>query len=309
MRLADRVRDLDFEAIRKPGRDHVLGHIASRVGRRAVHLCRILARERAAAMASHAAVGVDDDLAPRQAGIRHRAADLEPPARIHVVDRAVVQHVGRNDRLDHVLDDVALDRRVVHVLRVLRRDDHGVDPHRLAAGVLDRHLALAIRQQVVELARLAHLGQAARHLVRQRDRQRHQLGGLTAGVADHHALIAGPGQIGLVAGATRAALQRGADAGGNLGALLAKRDEDATGVGIEAMTRVGVPNVGEHLAHHILDVDVGVGRDLAEHEDQPARRRRLTGNPAHRILGQRRVEHGVGDLVANLVRVAFRHGF
>src|SRR6478735_4994728 len=49
------------------------------VGGRAVDLGRVLAGEGAAAVAGHAAVGVDDDLAAGQAGVAHRAADLETP--------------------------------------------------------------------------------------------------------------------------------------------------------------------------------------------------------------------------------------
>jgi hypothetical protein len=44
---------------------------------------RVLAGERAATVAGVAAVGVDDDLAAGEAGVAHRAADLEPPGRVH----------------------------------------------------------------------------------------------------------------------------------------------------------------------------------------------------------------------------------
>ena len=57
--------------------DDVLGDPAHRVRGRAVDLGRVLAGEGAAAVAGHAAVGVDDDLAAGQTGVAHRAADLE----------------------------------------------------------------------------------------------------------------------------------------------------------------------------------------------------------------------------------------
>src|SRR6267143_5285019 len=63
LRDADRVSHLHLAAARKPRGDHVLRHPARRVGRRAIHLARILAAERAAAVMSHPPVGVDDDLA------------------------------------------------------------------------------------------------------------------------------------------------------------------------------------------------------------------------------------------------------
>ena len=61
--------------------------------------------------------------------------------------------------------------------------------------VADRNLALAVRPQVVEDAALADLGETAGQGVCQRDRERHQLLGLLAGVAEHHPLVAGPNLV------------------------------------------------------------------------------------------------------------------
>ena len=67
----------------EPRRDHVLSHIPRRVRRRAIHLRRILARERAAAMTRHPPIGIHDDLAARQPTIAHRTPDHKPARRIH----------------------------------------------------------------------------------------------------------------------------------------------------------------------------------------------------------------------------------
>ena len=77
MRDADRVGDLHLGAVGQAGGDDVLGDPARGVGGRAVDLRRVLAGERAAAVAGHAAVGVDDDLAAGQARVADRAADDE----------------------------------------------------------------------------------------------------------------------------------------------------------------------------------------------------------------------------------------
>ena len=68
---ADGVGKLDRAAIGEARRDDVLREIARRIGRRAVDLGRVLARERAAAMRCRAAIGIDDDLASGQAAYRH----------------------------------------------------------------------------------------------------------------------------------------------------------------------------------------------------------------------------------------------
>ena len=82
MRDADGVRQLQLEAPRQPGRHHVLGHVARHVGGGSVDLGRVLAGEAAAAVAGHAAVGVDDDLAAGEARIPHRPAGHEAPGRV-----------------------------------------------------------------------------------------------------------------------------------------------------------------------------------------------------------------------------------
>ena len=114
VRLADRVGDLDLAAVGQTRGDDVLGDPAHRVRRRAVDLGRVLAGERAAAVAGHAAVGVDDDLAAGEAGVAHRAADLEPAGRVDQQPVAVgVEADGvASSGLDDVLADVRGQQRV-----------------------------------------------------------------------------------------------------------------------------------------------------------------------------------------------------
>ena len=74
---ADGVGHLDLAALGRTGGHDVLGHPARRVGGRAVHLRRVLAREGTAAVPGHAAVGVHDDLAAGQPGVGVRPTQLE----------------------------------------------------------------------------------------------------------------------------------------------------------------------------------------------------------------------------------------
>ena len=71
--------------VREPRRDDVLGDPARGVARRPIDLGRILAAERAAAVATHPAVRVDDDLAAGETGVALRSADDEAAGRIDVV--------------------------------------------------------------------------------------------------------------------------------------------------------------------------------------------------------------------------------
>src|SRR5579863_4135867 len=103
---ADRVGDLDLGAVGEAGRDDVLGDVPRGVGGRAVHLGRVLAGERPAAVPREAAVGVDDDLPAGQPGVADRAADDEPAGRVDVellAQPGGVVQVGGEDLRHHFL--------------------------------------------------------------------------------------------------------------------------------------------------------------------------------------------------------------
>ena len=191
---ADRVRHLQEALVRKSRRHHVLGDVPRHVRTGAVDLRRILPTEGAATVRRHAAIGIDDDLAAREARVGLRTADLEPPGRIHEDPDAIGGEL--RELAEYRIDHLGLDVRPqegfdVDLLPVLRADQHGVDPRRPAVHVLDRDLTLAVRTEVGNDPRLADVGQTPGETVREGDRQRHQLVGLMAGVAEHHPLVAG----------------------------------------------------------------------------------------------------------------------
>ena len=82
-RDADGVGHLDLAAFGRAGGDDVLGDPARGVGAGAVDLGGVLAGERAAAVARHPAVGVDDDLATGETGVGVRSAEDELARRVH----------------------------------------------------------------------------------------------------------------------------------------------------------------------------------------------------------------------------------
>ena len=98
-------------------------------------------------MASHAAVGVDDDLATGQTTVAHRASDYEVAGRVDVVLGVGMQQLGR----DHILDDL-FHHRFAQIfqadVRVVLGGQHdGVDTHDLAVIVAAGHLGFGIRAQ------------------------------------------------------------------------------------------------------------------------------------------------------------------
>ena len=103
--------------------------------------------------------------------------------------------------------------------------------------------------------------------VRQRDRQRHQLGGVLDGVAEHQALIAGALGVQRVACALDAGLVGGVDALGDVGRLGADADVHAAGRPVEALLRRVVADLEDAIAHRVGDVGerfLRGGRDLAD---------------------------------------------
>ncbi len=90
--------------------------------------------------------------------------------------------------------------------------------------------------------------------------------------------------------------------------LLVDRDDDAAGLGVEAVLGARVADVRDRLADEARDVDVGLGRDLARDDDEPGRDQRLAGDASVDVVGEDGVEDGVRDLVGDLVRVPLGDG-
>ena len=234
-----------------------------------------------------------------------RAAELEDPRRVDEDAQPLGVEVGRQQRVDDVLDQVGAQLLVeVDAAGVLGRDQHGVDADRLAVLVDDRHLRLAVGAQVRHGAGPTHLGQPLGEPVRQPDRQRHEIRRLVAGVAEHHSLVSGAlGVQRVLAAGTRAELERGVDALRDVRRLRVERHEDATGLAVEAVAVVVVADGADRLAHQRRDVDIGRGRHLARHHDEPRRQQRLAGHTARRITLENGVQDGIRDLVRHLVGV------
>ena len=79
-------------------------------------------------------------------------------------------------------------------------------------------------------------------------------------------------------------------------------------VAVVAVVAVVVADLADRLADDLRHVEVDVGRDLARDDRHAGVDQRLAGDAALGVAGHHRVEDGVGDLVADLVRVALGYG-
>jgi hypothetical protein len=167
---------------------------------------------------------------------------------------------------------------------VLAGDDDRVEPDRLVARVLDGHLGLAVGPQVRDLAGAPHHGQLPGQPVRQHDRQRHELRGLPARVAEHQPLVARALAVVVVRALALAVLKRVGHALGDVRRLRADGDGNATGRAVVALGGGVVADLQDLLADNPRDVHVRLGGDLAGHVNLPRRDHRLDRDPARGVV-------------------------
>ena len=191
---------------------------------------------------------------------------------------------------------------------MLGGDDHGIHPDgTVFLVILHGDLALAIGPHIGQQAGLADNGHLSAQLLGQGQGQGHQLRRFVAGVAEHHALVAGTlAQLGLRAGLVFQGLVH---AHGDIRGLLVDRGNDGAGVAVKAVLAAVVANIPDHSPGNMGNIHIAVGGDLTHDMDEAGAGRGLAGHAAHGVLFQDGVQHGVGDLVADLVGMAFGHGF
>ena len=95
---ADGIGKLDLAAVGQLRGHNVLGEIARHVSTRAVDLARVLARERPAAVARHAAIGVGDDLAAGKAAVARGPANDKSSRRVDEILCVLVEQFRRQHR-------------------------------------------------------------------------------------------------------------------------------------------------------------------------------------------------------------------
>ena len=299
---ADGIGQLNRATIGQTGGNNVFGNIASGIGGGAVYLGRIFAGKGATAMRRGTTISVDDNLAPSQAGIPIGAADDKTAGRINIKFILLAHPALRQHFFDIRANQFAyLGHR--DVFGMLRGDHNRRRPYRLAVLVLQGDLALGVGPELRPPARMPVLGHALQDHVGILDRRRHQLVGLVAGVAEHDALIAGA-EIFVAAGV---------DTLGDVARLAVQADLDR---GLLPMkTGLLVADTLHRLARNLLDTLAVRGdriwtADLARQHDQVCGCQRLAGDAGMVGIGfQEQINDGIGNLVANFVRMPLGHGF
>ena len=266
----------------------------------------------AAAVGGRTAIGVDDDLAARHACVAVGTADLEAARRVDVVDGLVAEKACRHhagDDVLHVSVKLGLLLALVIAGLVLGRDDDRGRLGRLSFLEAKGDLALRVRLQERRCAAVAVLGHLGEDLVAVVERRGHEVRSLVAGEAEHDALVASALVLVLT----------GIDALRDMRRLRVEVIGEVEAVPVEAVLLVA--DALHDAPHGLLDLLADAGRpiagfvhdalaaDLAGKDDAIGGGHRLAGDARLGVLGQEQVHDRVGNLVCDLVGMAFGNGF
>mmetsp|Transcript_16354 Transcript_16354/g.30347 ORF Transcript_16354/g.30347 Transcript_16354/m.30347 type:complete len:266 (+) Transcript_16354:642-1439(+) len=250
-------------------------------------------------MGSPSTVGIDNDFTACQTGVTVRSTNDEATRGVQVVDGVVIQILFGDDRLDDVFHEVTLDLFVGDFLRVLARDDDGVDTNRHGDAVLQLVLAgdlsLGIGADPVASSVLANLGDLGSKLGGQHVCQGHQGLGFVRGVTKHDTLITGTKVFHLLC----------VNGLGNIGRLLLNGNNNVAGLVVETLGRVVVTNVLDGITDNLFVVDSGGGGNFSENHDHTGLAAGFASNTGGFVSSKARIQDGVRHLIGKLVRVSF----
>ncbi len=216
-----------------------------------------------------------------------------------MISRRSIEPFRRQNRLDDRVHDRSLEIRLRHVRIVLRRQHDGLYRHRPIVLVTKRDLTFRIGPEPCQLARLSYLGLALHEPVRIDDRRRHELLGLVARIAEHQALVAGALLF----------VRRTIDALSDIGGLLGQMIDDLAVMAIETEIIAPISNFADGISDERFDLELRLARDLTGNDDQVVLDECLAGDARSRVLCNQRIEHRIGDLITDLIRMTFRNRF
>src|SRR6185503_21121979 len=136
-------------------------------------------------------------------------------------------------------------------------------------------------------------GEPARELMRELQRERHELRRFVRRVPEHDALVAGAARV---------------DAHGDVAGLFADELDDLHAVGVERLGGVRIADLADGAPRDGLILDVCIGTDLAGEHDLSGLAQHLARDAAAGIALEMCVEDGISDVIADLVRMAFADG-
>ncbi len=202
-----------------------------------------------------------------------------------------VEHILGDHRSHYRVEDLLAHLSLVLVLGMVSGDEDLFHGHGAVTLVSDHHLGLAIGAEILQLARLAHLGETLGHPVSQLNGQGHQLRGLIDRKSEHEPLVTGAELAIYTVGDVRA--------------LLLDTVLDLQLAGGKARVEAVVADPHDGVIDDGSDIWLGSLADLPADNGQPGGDEDLARHSRHLVVGKGSVENRVRDGVGHLVRVAF----
>jgi hypothetical protein len=148
---------------------------------------------------------------------------------------------------------------------------------------------------------LAQGCRAHHQAVAEHDGSGHEFGRFIASIPEHHALVAGPLLL--------VGLFVFVDACGDFGRLAVDGGQHSHRCGIQTMRCIDIPDVTDHITDEVVEVQNGTGTDFSSDKHHAGRRESLAGNPAVVVGCHAGIEDRIGNLIAQLVGMAFADRF
>jgi hypothetical protein len=221
-----------------------------------------------------------------------------------VIDGVLIEVLGGNSSLDDLLLDLLAELLSGDILRVLGRNDNGVNTlgnnGTAVLLVLDGDLSFGVRAQPRKRAITAGSSHGSVQLVGELKSKGEELRGLISGIAEHDTLVTSAEILKSLIVVKTLSDIRG---------LLLNSDEQVEGLIVEAFLGAVVTDVLDGITDNLLVVDVGTGGDLSEDHDHTGLGGSLASDLGEGVLSQAGIENGIGNLIGNLVGVALTDGF
>ena len=179
-----------------------------------------------------------------------------------MVDGAVIKVLGGDDGLDNLLQDLLAEKLGRDFLRMLGRDDNGVntdgDNSTTVVLVLNGDLGLGVGTQPGEAAVTASGGHGSIELVREEKGEREKLRGLVGGITEHDTLVTSTELLkSLLVVKTLS----------NILGLLLNGDKQVQSLVVETLVGRVITNALDGLTDNLLVIDLSGSGDLTEDHD------------------------------------------
>lgn len=220
-----------------------------------------------------------------------------------MVDSLLVEVFGGDDEVDNVLLESGSDLLVGDGGGMLSGDydsvnSDGGDFTISLLLVFDGDLRLGVGSEPRENSLVSAFTKTSAQVGGEDVGKRHHFGCLIGGISEHVSLIS---STNFFDGASFM------NSLSNIGALLFDGDQNVASLVIESLGRIIESDSLNGITDDLLVINLGLGGNFTENEDHSSLGCGFTSNFAVWVFGEASIQNGVGDLIADLVRVSLSY--